>query len=75
MDKKYDGHYWCLTKTSNICNDMGLTFRRSSCAGHLRCTNLECDFLNQPNREEPYNEKEWEGTTPMPFVPGALDPP
>ena len=45
IDKKYDGHCWCLTKTSNISNDMGLTFRRSSCTGHLRCGNLECDYL------------------------------
>ena len=45
MDKKYDGHCWCLTKTLNISNDMGLTFRRSSYAGHLKCGNLECDYL------------------------------
>ena len=75
MDKKYDGHCWCLTKTSNISNDMGLTFRRSSCAGHLRCGNLECDYLRRPNREDPYNEKEWEGTTPTPFVVGQGDAP
>ena len=64
MDKKYDGHCWCLTKTSNISNDMGLTFQKSSCAGHLRCGNLECEYLKRPNWEDPYNEKEWEGTTP-----------
>ena len=75
MYKKYDGHCWCLTKTSNISNDMGLTFRRSSCAGHLRCGNLECDYLRQPNRENPYNEKEWEGTTPTPFVVEQGDAP
>ena len=75
MDKKYDGHCWCLTKTSNISNDMGLTFRRSSCAGHLRCGNLECDYLRQPNREDPYNQKEWEGTTHTPFVVGQGDTP
>ena len=70
MDKKYDGHCWCFTKTSNISNDMGLTFQRSSYAGHLRCGNLDCDYLRRPNREDPYNEKEWEGTTPTPFVLG-----
>ena len=67
IDKKYDGHCWCLTKTSNISNDMGLIFQRSSCAGHLRCGNLDCGYLKRPNREDPYNEKEWEGTTPIPF--------
>ena len=54
---------------------MGLTFRRSSCAGHLRCGNLECNYLRRPNREDPYNEKEWEGTTPTPFVVGQGDAP
>ena len=73
MDKKYDGHCWCLTKTSNISNDVGLRFRRSSCASHLRCGNLECDYLKRPNREDLYNE--WEGTTPTPFVLGQEDAP
>ena len=54
---------------------MGLMFRRFSCAGHLRCGNLECDYLKQPNREDPYNEKEWEGTTLIPFVLGQKDEP
>ena len=75
MDKKYNGHCWCVTKTSNISNDMGLTFRRSSCTSHLRCSNLECDYLKRPNHEDPYNEKEWEGTTPIPFVPRQEDAP
>ena len=75
MDKKYDGHCWCLTKTSNISNDMGLTFQRSSCAGHLRCGNLKCNYLKRPNREDPCNEKEWKGTTPTPFMPGQEDAP
>jgi hypothetical protein len=26
MDKRFDGHAWCRTKTSNITNDLGLTF-------------------------------------------------
>ena len=52
---------------------MGLTFWRSLCAGHLKCGNLECDYLKQPNREDPYNEKEWEGIPPTPFVPGQED--
>jgi hypothetical protein len=43
MDKRFDGHAWCRTKTSNITNDLGLTFRFSSCVGHLRCHNKGCD--------------------------------
>jgi hypothetical protein len=35
MNKMYDGHHWCTTKTINIQNDFGLSFRRSTCAGHL----------------------------------------
>ena len=75
MDKKYDGYCWCLTKTSNISNDMGLTFRRSSCVGNLTCGNLECDYLKRPNCKDPYNEKEWKGTTPISFVSRQEDMP
>ena len=75
MDKKYDGHCWCLTTTSNISNDMGITFWKSSCVGHLRCGNLECKYLKRPNHEDPYNEKEWKVTTPIPFVHGQEDTP
>jgi len=35
MDKMCDGHPWCTTKTTNIQNDFGLSFRRSTCTGHL----------------------------------------
>ena len=66
MDKKYDGHCWCLTKTSNISNDMGLTFRRSSCAGHLRCGNLECDYLKRSNRENLIMRRSGKGQLPLP---------
>jgi hypothetical protein len=33
------------TITSYIKNDMGLTFRTSSCIGHLRCNNEDCEYL------------------------------
>jgi hypothetical protein len=39
MDKRHDGHAWTKTVTSNIKNDMSLTFRNSICIGHLRCEN------------------------------------
>ena len=35
MDKMCDGYPWCTTKITNIQNDFRLSFRRSSCAGHL----------------------------------------
>lgn len=44
MDKIYDGHAWCRTKTTNIQNEFGLTFRRSSCVGHLQCPNQSCEY-------------------------------
>ena len=31
MSKQYDGHMWCKTMTVNIKNDLGLTYRKSSC--------------------------------------------
>ena len=37
MDKMCNGHPWCTIKTTNIQNDK-LSFRRSSCAGHLQST-------------------------------------
>jgi hypothetical protein len=47
MDKMCDGHPWCTTKTTNIQNDFGLTFRRSTCAGHLQCSNDFCDYMHR----------------------------
>jgi hypothetical protein len=44
-DKMCDGHLWCTTKTTNIQNNFGLSFRRSSYAGHLQCTNTYCEFV------------------------------
>ena len=45
IDKMCDGHPWCTTKITNIQNDFGLSLRRSSCVGHLQCTNTHCDYL------------------------------
>ena len=75
MDKRFDGHAWCRTKTSNISNDLGLTFRSSCCVGHLRCDNMGCDYLNRPNRPTDVNETEWEGCTASPFHIGGDPPP
>jgi hypothetical protein len=30
MDRKYDDHFWCKVKTTNIKNDFNLTFRKTS---------------------------------------------
>jgi hypothetical protein len=46
MDKRHDGHVWTRTSTSHIKNDMGLTFHSTSCVGHLRCHNQDCEYLS-----------------------------
>ena len=45
MDKMCNGYPWCTTKTINIQNYCELSFRCSSCADHLQCTNIYCDYL------------------------------
>ena len=35
MDKQYDGHVWTKTQSTNITNNLRLTFRSSICVGHL----------------------------------------
>ena len=45
MDKHYDGHMWTKTMTTNITNNLNLTFRSSICVGHLRCENPHCEYL------------------------------
>ena len=61
MDKRHDGHVWSKTMTTNITNSQGLTFKTSSCLGHLHCTNSSCNFLRQSHRVEAVNKMEWEG--------------
>jgi hypothetical protein len=41
MDKRHDGHAWTKTITSHIKSDMSLTFRTSTCVGHLYCENQD----------------------------------
>jgi hypothetical protein len=72
MDKRFDGHTWCCTITSNIHNSQGLTFRKSSCVGQLICNNENCDFLSRSSLR---NEIEWSGRTNTPFNLGHLPPP
>jgi hypothetical protein len=66
MDKMCDGHHWCTTKTMNIRNDFRLSFRRSTCAGHLQCHNNYYDYMNHNGGLR--NNTEWAGSTPLPFA-------
>ena len=71
MSKQYDGHTWCRTMTTNIKNDFGLTYRKSTCTGHLQCPNPACDY--KCRNEGRTNQTEWSGFAFTPFpVDGAL---
>jgi hypothetical protein len=63
MDKRHDGHAWTKSVTSNIKSDMSLTFRTSTCIGHLRCENQDCEYTSRIHRTAPVNEREWDGFT------------
>jgi hypothetical protein len=72
MDKMCDGDPWCTTKTTNIQNDFGLSFRHSSCAGHLQCTNTYCNYLYHNGGV--HNCTEWIRSTPTAFSVGNVAP-
>jgi hypothetical protein len=63
MDKRHDGHAWTKTVTSNIKSDMSLTFRTSTCIGHLCCKNQDCEYTSHIHRTPLVNEREWDGFT------------
>ena len=73
MDKRHDGHVWSKTLTTNITNSQGFTFK-TSCLGHLRCTNSSCEFLRRSHRLQPVNEMEWEGVSPSVLDVGDAHP-
>jgi hypothetical protein len=50
MNKRFDGHTWCRTITSNIHNNQSLTFRKSLCVGQLVCNNMSCDFFARSSK-------------------------
>ena len=74
MDRRYDGHVWSHTITSNIQNDLKLLFRTSSCLGHLRCVNHACDYLQRDHMTSKVNETEWEGLSEKVFDVGSKPP-
>ena len=40
IDKRYDGHVWTKTITTNITNEFGLSFRSSACVATTRSANI-----------------------------------
>ena len=68
MDKRYDGHVWTKTLTTNISNNLNLTFCSSICVGHLQCQNPECDYLKRSCKTLALNDMEFDGFSKESFV-------
>ena len=75
MDKRYDGHVWTKSKTTNIVNRSGLIFRTSVCVEHVQCMNSSCAFFNRVHRLDDVNEFNWEGMSVVPLDVGDKHPP
>ena len=71
MDKRQDGHVWTKTVTPNISNILDLSFRSSSCVGHLRCENPLCEYLERAHQTSSNNDTEFEGVTKESFSVGG----
>ena len=74
MDKRYDGHVWTKTMTTNISNVFDLSFRSSFCVGHLCYENPLCEYLERAHRTSSNNDTEFEGVTKEPFSVGGPPP-
>ena len=74
MDKRYDGHVWTKTLTTNISNNLNLTFRSSTCVGHPQCQNLECNYLKHSCRTSALNDTEFDGFSKEPFAVSGPPP-
>jgi hypothetical protein len=74
MDKHHDGHAWTKTAISHIKSDMSLTFRTSTCVGHLLCENQDCKYTTRIHHTSPVNELEWDGFT-LTTIPIGQPPP
>jgi hypothetical protein len=75
MDKRHDGHAWTKIVTSNIKKDTSLSFRTSTCIGHLGCENQDCEYTSRIHRTSPVNEREWVGFTMTTISVGQPAPP
>ena len=69
MSKQFDGHTWCKTMTTNIKNEYSLTYRKSTCTGHLECPNKNCDYICRNSGK--VNKTEWSGVALIPFPIGG----
>ena len=72
MDKMYDSHPWCSTKTTNIQNDFELSLCCSTCPSHLQFYNGYSDYTHRNGGV--CNNTEWAGSTIFLFVMGNIAP-
>ena len=74
IDKRHDGHAWTKTVTSNIKNDMNLTFRTSTYIGHLHYENQDYKYTSCIHCTSPVNERKWNGITVTTILVGQPTP-
>ena len=74
MDKRYDGHVWTKTLTTNISHNLNLTFCSSICVGHLQCQNPEYNYLKRSCRTLALNDMEFDGFFKEPFAVSGPPP-
>ena len=73
MDRRFDGHAWTETATTNIVDPSRLlSFKYVKCMGHLRCSNPDCRHIKEMGD---YNEMYWSGSSPDVLTPGPSSKP
>ena len=73
MDRRFNGHAWTETATTNIVDPIQLpSFKYVKCMGHLRCNNLDCKHISEMGN---YNEMYWAGSSPNVLTPGHSSKP
>ena len=68
MDRKFDGHAWIKTTTTNIVDPSQLlSFKYVKCMGHLRCYNPKCRHILEVGEN---NDLYWARSSPEVLTPG-----
>ena len=70
-DEHYDGHVWTKTMTTNINNNLSLTFRSLACISHLECQISLYEYLQQAHQTSSVNDTKFKGFTKEPFPNGG----
>ncbi len=71
MDRKLNGHPWCVVKTTHIKNNYGLNFRQVVWVGHLCYVVEDCPSLLWDGKT---NEVHWKGAIDDAFLPKHVLP-